>query len=242
MPRMRLDRLLSNMGFGTRSGVRELLRAGRVTVDGAAVKDAGMSVDPAAQAVCVGGGRIEWKENRTVMLFKPRGVLTAARDPKQPTVLDLLPPMYRALSCMPAGRLDKDTDGLLILTTDGQLAHRLISPVKEVKKVYEATVDGPLSDADVRAFAEGLNIDDEDGLFTAKPADLSILSSGEERSRARVTVTEGKYHHVRRMFAARGRTVQTLRRLSIGGLVLDPSLSPGQWRELSDEETALLES
>ena len=242
MPRMRLDRLLSNMGFGTRSRVRELLRAGRVTVDGVAAKDAGISVDPAAQAVCVGGERVEWKENRTVMLFKPRGVLTAARDPKQTTVLDLLPPMYRALSCMPAGRLDKDTDGLLILTTDGQLAHRLISPAKEVKKVYEATVDGPLSDADVRAFADGLEIDDADGVFTAKPAGLSVLSSADEESRARVTVTEGKYHQVRRMFAARGRTVLTLRRLSVGGLVLDPALSPGQWREMSDEEIALLES
>ena len=130
MPRMRLDRLLSNMGFGTRSSVRELLRAGHVTVDGAVAKDAGISVDPAAQAVCVGGERVEWKENRTVMLFKPRGVLTAARDPKQTTVLDLLPPMYRALSCMPAGRLDKDTDGLLILTTDGQLAVPGVTPFR----------------------------------------------------------------------------------------------------------------
>ena len=242
MPRMRLDRLLSNMGFGTRSEVRELLHVGRVTVDGAAVRDAGMAVDPASQAVCADGERVEWKENRTVMLFKPRGVLTAARDPKQMTVQDLLPPMYRSLGCMPAGRLDKDTDGLLILTTDGQLAHRLISPAKEVEKVYEATVDGPLSEADVRTFAAGLVIKDADGAFTAKPAGLAILSSGEEESRARVTVTEGKYHQVRRMFAARGRTVLTLRRLSIGGLVLDPALAPGQWRELSDGEIALLAS
>ena len=242
MPRMRLDRLLSNMGFGTRSGVRELLRAGRVTVDGGAAGDGSMLVDPGVQAVRVGGERVEWKENRTVMLFKPRGVLTAARDPRQPTVLDLLPPMYRALSCMPAGRLDKDTDGLLILTTDGQLAHRLISPAKEVEKIYEATVDGPLSEADARAFAAGLMINDADGAFAAKPAALSILVSGEKESRARVTVTEGKYHQVRRMFAARGRTVLTLRRLSIGRLALDPALSPGQWRELTDEESALLES
>ena len=240
MPRMRLDRLLANLGYGTRSQVRDLLRAGYATVDGTPAKNAGMIVDPEAQEIYVSGKRAEWKENRTVMLFKPRGVLTAARDPRQRTVLDLLPPLYRASSCMPAGRLDKDTDGLLILTTDGQLAHQLISPAKDIEKVYEATVDGPLLEEDVYAFAEGLAINDADGTFTAKPARLRILTSGESESLAQVTVSEGKYHQVRRMFAARGRTVLTLRRLSIGGLSLDATFAPGDWRELSEMEIALL--
>ena len=238
---MRLDKLLSQMGEGTRQQVRLLVRAGHVAVDGSPARDAGMIIDTAAQRVTVDGCLLAWQDTRTVMLNKPAGVLTAARDPKQPTVLDLLPPLYRAMGCMPAGRLDKDTEGMLILTTDGQLAHRLIAPAKEVGKQYEAEVDGPLDEGDVRAFAEGLPVRDADGAFTAKPAVLEILSAGQARSVACVTVTEGKYHQVRRMFAARGRTVLALRRLSIGALHLDPALAPGQWRELTQEETALLE-
>ena len=151
MARMRLDKLLSALAVCPRSGVTALLRAGRVRVDGAAAKDAGMAVDPDVQIVTLDDQALEWKAQRTVMLNKPCGVLTAARDPKQPTVLDLLPPLYRAMNCMPAGRLDKDTEGLLILTTDGQLAHRLISPKREVGKLYEAEVDGPLGADDVAA-------------------------------------------------------------------------------------------
>ena len=238
MGRMRLDRLLAQSGFGTRSGARELLRAGRVSVDGTPRRDGALTVDPGAQDVRLDGARILWRERLTVMMNKPCGVLTAARDPKQPTVMDLLPPMYRARGCMPAGRLDKDTEGLLILTTDGQLSHRLISPSKEVEKCYEAALDGPLSEEDVRAFAAGLAIRDADGAFQAKPARLEIRA-GEEYG-ARVRVTEGRYHQVRRMFAARGRTVLRLRRVSIGGLLLDLALAPGAWRELTEEETAAL--
>ena len=239
--RMRLDKLLSQMGEGTRQQVRLLVRAGHVAVDDCPARDAGMIIDTDAQRVTVDGRHLAWLDTRTVMLNKPAGVLTAARDPRQPTVLDLLPPLYRAMGCMPAGRLDKDTEGMLILTTDGQLAHRLITPGKEVGKQYEAEVDGPLCEDDVRAFAEGLPIRDADGAFTARPAVLEILSAGQARSVARVVVTEGKYHQVRRMFAARGRTVLALRRLSIGALRLDPALAPGQWRELTEAETALLE-
>ena len=156
MARMRLDRMLAQMGFGTRSQVREMVRAGRVTVDGAAARDAGLQLDPDAQETRVDGQRLEWKAVRTVMLNKPLGVVTAARDPKQPTVMDLLPPLYRAMGCMPAGRLDKDTEGMLVITNDGQLAHRLITPGKEVGKLYEARVDGPLGPADAAAFAESM--------------------------------------------------------------------------------------
>lgn len=155
--------------------------------------------------------------------------------------MDLLPPLYAAMGAMPAGRLDKDTEGLLVITSDGQLAHRIISPRHEVGKVYLARVDGPLTEADAAAFAAGLHIRDADGEFDARPARLEILSSAAQASEARVCVTEGRYHQVKRMFAARGRTVLYLKRLQIGALSLDPALEPGQWRELSQEEAALLE-
>ena len=240
MARMRLDKLLSALAVCSRSGVAALLRAGRVRVDGAAAKDAGMAVDPDVQIVTLDDQTLEWKAQRTVMLNKPCGVLTAARDPKQPTVLDLLPPLYRAMNCMPAGRLDKDTEGLLILTTDGQLAHRLISPKREVGKLYEAEVDGPLCADDVAAFAGGLSIRDADGAFQAKPAELTILSCGEAESTARVRVTEGKYHQVRRMLAACGHETLTLHRERVGPLRLDPALEPGEMRELTAEELSAL--
>ena len=238
---MRLDKLLALLGEGTRTQVRDLIRAGRVTVDGVTARDAGMRLDANTARVAVDGRMLSYKNVRHVMLNKPAGVLTAARDPKQKTVMDLLPPMYAAMGCMPAGRLDKDTEGLLVLTSDGQLAHRLISPKHDVGKVYLARVDGPLDEDDVRAFAGGLHIDDADGVFDARPARLSILASSSEESEARVRVTEGKYHQVKRMFAARGVQVIYLKRLAIGALSLDPALAPGEWRELTDDEVARLE-
>ena len=239
--RLRLDRLLATLGEGTRAEARDMIRAGRVTVGDQTARDPAAQVDALAQRVCVDGRPLEYKRVRHVMLHKPAGVLTAAREPKQRTVMDLLPPLYAAMGCMPAGRLDKDTEGLLVLTSDGQLAHRLISPKHDVGKVYLARVDGPLGEDDVRAFADGLQIDDADGAFTARPARLEILSSGLQQSEARVRVTEGKYHQVKRMFAARGVQVTYLKRLAIGALALDENLAPGQWRELTGEEVALLE-
>ena len=238
---MRLDKLLAMLGEGTRTQVRDAIRAGRVTVNGAAVRDAGMQVDAETAQVCIGGRALSYKRVRHVMLHKPGGVLTAARDKKQKTVMDLLPPMYAAMGCMPAGRLDKDTEGLLIITSDGQLAHRIISPKKEVGKVYLAHVDGPLARQDADAFAAGLHISDSDGEIDAAPARLEILSASPSLSVARVRVTEGKYHQVKRMFAARGVQVVYLKRLQIGALALDETLAPGEWRELSGEEVALLE-
>ena len=239
--KMRLDKLLSTLGEGTRTQVRDLIRAGRVTVDGVPVKDAAMQVDAQQACVAIGGRALSYKAVRHVMMNKPQGTLTAARDKKQPTVMDLLPPMYAAMDCMPAGRLDKDTEGLLVITSDGQLAHRIISPRHDVGKVYYAKVDGPLGEADIAAFAAGLHITDGDGEFDARPARLEILASSAEESEARVRVTEGKYHQVKRMFASRGVHVTYLKRLQIGALKLDPALAPGQWREMSDDEVALLE-
>ena len=239
MKKMRLDKLLSTLGEGTRSEVRELIRAGRVTVDGAIARDAGMQVDAEGGVIMLDGRALSYKPVRHVMLHKPQGVLTAARDKKQKTVMDLLPPMYAAMGCMPAGRLDKDTEGLLIITSDGQLAHRIISPKKDVHKIYYARLDAPLTQEDARAFEAGLHIKDSDGEFDAKSAKLDILS--DTGCEVRIHVSEGKYHQVKRMTASRGAQVVYLRRERIGALDLDPALAPGQWREMTDEEVALLE-
>ena len=238
---MRLDRLLTLLGEGTRAQVKVMVRAGRVTVDGMTARDSGMQVDAENAAVCVGGRQLFYKAVRHVMLNKPQGTLTAARDTRQKTVMDLLPPMYAAMGCMPAGRLDKDTEGLLIITSDGQLAHRIISPKKDVTKVYFARVSGVLDESDIAAFAAGLHIADSDGEFDARPAGLELLSTDGACSEVRVRVSEGKYHQVKRMLSSRGAPVTYLKRERIGALALDPALAPGQWREMTDEEVALLE-
>lgn len=241
MKKMRLDKLLSTMGEGTRSEVRDLVRAGRVTVDGVIAKDAGMQMDAEECKIIVAGRVLAYRSVCHVMLNKPQGVLTAARDKKQKTVMDLFPAWIPAMGAMPAGRLDKDTEGLLIVTSDGQLAHRIISPKKDVGKTYFARVDGMLDAQDVAAFAAGLHISDSDGEFDARPAKLEIVSASPEMSEARVRVTEGKYHQVKRMFAARGVHVVYLKRLSIGALQLDETLASGAWREMTMEEVAMLE-
>lgn len=238
---MRLDKLLTMLGEGTRAQVKDYVRAGRVTVNGVPARDSGMQVDAENARVCLNGRVLEYKAVRHVMMNKPQGTLTAARDKKQKTVMDLLPPLYAAMDCMPAGRLDKDTEGLLIITSDGQLAHRIISPKKDVTKVYFARVDGLLGESDIAAFAEGLHINDGDGEFDAKPAGLEIVGTDGAASEVRVRVSEGKYHQVKRMLASRGAPVVYLKRLQIGALKLDPALEPGQWREMTDEEVALLE-
>ena len=228
---VRLDKLLTHLGVSSRSGVRAVLKAGRVRVNQAIVKDAALQVDENAE-IMLDGQRLDTRLSRCLMLYKPVGVLTAKEDPRQKTVMDLLPPVYTALGCMPVGRLDKDTTGLLLLTTDGELAHRLISPERHVDKVYEARVDGALTEADARAFAGGIPLKD----FTCLPAKLEIL----DPDTARVTVREGKFHQVRRMFGAVGKPVTELHRARFGPLALDPELCPGEYRELTESETAAL--
>ena len=224
---MRLDALLSRLGYGSRSDVQRLIRRGAVAVAGETVRDPSRSVLPGMQ-LSVEEKPVDSRVERTVMLHKPAGVLTAAKDPRAATVMDLLPPVYRSLSCMPVGRLDKDTTGLLLLTTDGELAHRLISPKREIEKTYLATTDTPLQAEDIKAFAQGLALSD----FTAKPAVLGIVDA----YTARITVTEGKYHQVRRMLAACGHDTLTLHRERVGPLRLDAALRPGEMRELTADE------
>ena len=231
---LRLDRWLVTLGVGSRSEMQKLIRKGGVKVNGAMVKDPGQQVDENTAELTVNGTAVDGRLTRHVMLHKPAGLLTAARDKKQPTVMDLLPDVYNAIGCMPVGRLDKDTTGLLFLTTDGELNHRLLSPGRHVDKTYLAEVDGPLDASHVAAFAEGLHLSD----FDAQPARLEIIAP----KTGRVTVHEGKFHQIKRMFTAVGREVTKLHRETFGSLTLDPNLPEGQWRELTDEELASLYS
>ena len=234
--KMRLDRWLSTLGEGSRSQLQKLIRQGKVQVDGKTVTDPGTQCDTDAASLSVNGQVIDGRLVRHVMLNKPAGLLTAARDKKQPTIMDLLPPAYAAIGCMPVGRLDKDTTGLLFLTTDGELNHRLLAPGRHVDKLYRAVVDGPLTEADAAAFEAGLKLSD----FDAMPAKFEILASNEQEATALVTVQEGKFHQVKRMFAAVGREVTALQRLSFGPLRLDSTLAEGQWRELTQDEVRSL--
>ena len=232
---LRLDRWLVSLGVGSRSQVQKLIRSGGVQVSGQTARDPAQSF-AGTEPLSLRGEPLDGRLTRHIMLHKPAGLLTAARDHKQPTVMDLLPPACQALGCMPVGRLDKDTTGLLLLTTDGELNHRLLAPGRHVDKTYRAAVDGPLTEADAAAFAAGLHLSD----FDAQPATLDILSSGADESVALVTMHEGKFHQVKRMFEAVGRQVTALHRLTFGSLALDEALAPGQWRELTETELTAL--
>ncbi|SEM70800.1 pseudouridine synthase [Paenibacillus sp. OV219] len=241
--RMRLDKLLSNMGFGTRSEIRKVVKQGRVTVDGVIVKDFGMLLDPEAQTVMFDDETVIYKDTIYVMLNKPQGVISATEDKRERTVLDLLDPEDQVLQPFPVGRLDKDTEGLLLLTNDGKLAHELLSPKKHVPKTYEALVHGDVDASDQDAFAQGVTL--EDG-YETMPAKLII---GEKESREdgvyssiTLTIHEGKFHQVKRMFESVGKKVVYLRRISMGPLLLDESLPLGAYRPLTEAELESLQN
>ncbi|MCI6386434.1 MAG: rRNA pseudouridine synthase [Firmicutes bacterium] len=229
----RLDKLLAGTGKWSRREVKALVRQGLVRVDGRLAASAEDKLDPAAAIITVAGETISLCRFTYVMLHKPAGVLTATEDRKQPTVLDLLPPELRRIGLAPVGRLDKDTEGLLLLTNDGELAHRLLSPKYHVDKRYLARVDGELSAADAEAFARGMTLGD--GL-ECLPAGLEVLPDRV----CIVTLREGKFHQVKRMLAARGAPVLYLKRLSMGPLTLDDSLAAGAYRLLRAEEISAL--
>jgi 16S rRNA pseudouridine516 synthase len=227
---MRLDRLVGE-ALSSRSKARQAIAKGRVTVGGACVKDAAYSVSE-GDVVMLDGAVIGPREPLHLMLHKPAGCVTAREDARFSTVFDLVPAALRTADLCAVGRLDRDVTGLLLLTEDGQLAHRLISPRFHVEKVYLAKVSGRLTEADAASMAEGIPLSD----FTARPAHLEILDSSEAGSLARLTVTEGKFHQVKRMFQAVGHPVEALHRLSVGGVSLDPALQPGEVRKLTREE------
>ena len=229
----RLDKFLCDCGVGTRSQVKNMVKAGRVTVDGRPEKDGGCKIDPQFQTVCLDGERLEAVGCVVFMLNKPAGFVTATEDAQERTVMELLPEALRGLELKPVGRLDKATEGLLLFTNDGELLHRLISPKKEVPKVYYARHEGTASAEDAAAFAAGLTL--RDGTVCL-PAKLEPLGPGESL----ITVCEGKYHQVRRMMAARGMPVEYLERRQEGSLTLG-TLPRGQVRKLTEAEIAAFE-
>jgi len=228
----RLDKFLCDSGAGTRSQVKVILKSGRVTVDGRAEKDGSRKIDPKTQEVCLDGEPLGGKRRVVIMLNKPAGFVTATEDPVEQTVMELLPESMKHLDLKPVGRLDKATEGLLLFTNDGDLLHRLISPKKEVPKVYYARHEGQAMQEDVQAFAEGLVLRDGTKCLNAK---LEPMGPGESL----VTVCEGKYHQVRRMMASRGMHVTYLERRQEGSLTLG-DLARGQLRELTEEEIGRL--
>ncbi|MDR6122021.1 16S rRNA pseudouridine516 synthase [Bacillus sp. SLBN-46] len=233
---MRIDKMLANLGYGSRKEVKQLLKSGSVKVDDVVVKDAKQHVDPEKQTVTLNGEVIEYREFIYLMMNKPQGVLSATEDNNTETVIDLLELEDQVYEPFPVGRLDKDTEGLLLITNDGQLAHRLLAPKKHVPKTYFAVIEGEVTEADITAFANGVTLDDG---YETKPGELKILKSG-IRSDIELTITEGKFHQVKRMFEAVGKRVVYLQRISMGPLALDETLELGEYRELTEEEIELL--
>lgn len=238
---MRLDKLLAEIGIGTRSQVKDMAKKGRITVNGTPVKKADLKVDPEGDVIAVDGQPIAYAAFEYYMLYKPQGVVSATEDNVHETVVGLITNRKRN-DLFPVGRLDIDTEGLLLITNDGDLAHRLLAPKKHVDKVYEADVAGKLPEDAVQRMKEGLTL--IDGTVTL-PADLVILDTREDDhsetiSRIQLTIHEGKFHQVKRMFESIGCHVVYLKRLSMGSLKLDESLKPGGYRPLTEEELAVL--
>lgn len=228
---IRLDKYLADMGVGTRAEVKKYVRQGKVKIDGRVVKSPEEKVDVEIQTVSYLDQLVTYKTFEYYMLNKPAGVISAATDTREKTVVDLIEEKKRK-DLFPVGRLDKDTEGLLLITNDGELAHRLLSPKRHVDKVYYAKVKGVVTEKDVKAFSEGVSLGQGE---MAKPAALEILTS-DEISEIRLTIQEGKFHQVKRMFQSVGKEVVYLKRLSMGTLVLDESLPLGAYRRLTREE------
>ncbi|AHI56788.1 pseudouridine synthase [Listeria ivanovii] len=232
---MRLDKLLSHTGYGSRREVKPLLKSGSVTVNGTIQKDSKLQVNPEKDQITVHGNPVTYQEFVYFMLHKPQNVVSATEDNLSETVIDLLAQEDTLTNPFPVGRLDKDTEGLLIITNDGTLAHNLLSPKKHIDKTYYAKIEGDVTVADVEAFQTGITLDDG---YTCKSAHLEIITPNE----INVTIQEGKFHQVKRMFAATGKTVTYLKRISMGKLKLDEALRLGEYRPLTDEELALLQN
>lgn len=228
----RLDKILSDAGVDTRSRIREIIRAGRVTVDGAPVLRPEEKFDPEICRIFADGRPIRDKFCY-LMMNKPKGYVCAVKDPREETVLELLPESYRRLGLFPVGRLDKDTEGLLFLTNDGEWGHNITAPRRHVEKTYYVEAEKELKEGDKAAFLAGIRL--KDGML-CQPARLEI----EGKTACRVAICEGKYHQVKRMFAAMGNRVLRLERIAVGGLLLDPRLKRGDFRELTPDEVSAL--
>lgn len=235
---MRLDKLLSNMGVGSRKEVKALLKKKQVTVNGIVSKDSGEKIDPNKDEIAVNGEIIRYEQYIYLMMNKAPGYISATTDKREKTVIDLLREDVQHFKPFPVGRLDKDTEGLLLLTNDGELAHELVSPKKDIGKTYFARINGKVTVDDITVFREGVVL--EDG-YEAKPGELTILQS-DAISEIELTITEGKFHQVKRMFEAVGKRVIYLKRLRMGELQLDPDLKLGAYRPLTESELAYCKS
>lgn len=237
--KLRLDKMLSHLGYGSRKEVKQLLKKKGVLVNGEAVRNGGQLIDPEKDQVLLNGETLIYEKYVYYMLNKPKGVISATEDTKHQTVLDLIGEEDLRPDVFPVGRLDKDTTGLLILTNDGPLAHELLSPKKKVPKCYLALVEGIVGQEDVSLFSQGFEID---GNEKVQPSQLIIKKKDEGRNQTEVslTIVEGKFHQVKRMFTAVGKRVLTLHRESMGGLRLDKELRPGEYRRLTEAELAIL--
>ena len=236
---MRLDKFLVERGLGSRSQVKQLLKKRQVLVNGAVVTSAKTQIDEQSDQIMVDGQKLKYEKFVYYLLNKPKGVISATTDDQHRTVLDLLDDTARQKEVFPVGRLDIDTHGLLLLTNNGPLSHTMLSPKRHVPKLYQAQVAGLMDQADIERFAQGIELKD----FTCQPAQLKILETDEttETSRVQITLSEGKFHQVKRMVLACGKEVIDLQRLSMGPLQLDESLELGQWRRLTKEELQSLE-
>jgi pseudouridylate synthase len=230
---MRLDKCLADCGLGTRSEVKSLLKAKRITVNGKVVNNGKVQVNPETDEILFDGEKIQYEEFVYIMMNKPKGVVSATEDNLHKTVLDLIDPLYFKKGVFPVGRLDIDTHGLLLLTNDGELAHRLLSPKKHVTKIYQARVEGVMTAEDAAAFEKGIVLSDG---TECMPARLDILSTAQDESIVQIHLKEGKFHQVKRMVKAFGKTVVDLQRLTMGPLKLDESLALGESRPLTEEE------
>ena len=235
---MRIDKMLANLGYGSRKEVKMLLKNKAVKVNDEVVKDAKHQVDPNLDEIFLYDEKIEYKEFIYLMMNKPPGIISATEDTREETVIDILQIEDAVYNPFPVGRLDKDTEGLLLITNDGKLAHRLLSPKKHVPKTYFAVIKGIVGEEDVLAFKNGVVLDDG---YETKPGHLTILKSG-ETSDIELTISEGKFHQVKRMFESVGKKVVYLKRMSMGPLALDETLELGEYRELTDEEIELLQN
>jgi len=233
----RIDKILSNLGHGTRKEVKAILKKGKVEVDGVIISDNAMKIDPDKAVIKVSGEEINYRKYIYLIMNKPAGVVSATVDKHDETVIDLIDDAYRAFDPFPIGRLDRDTVGLILITNDGELNHKLIAPKNHVDKVYYAEINKFVDQSDVSVFKKGVVIDDG---YKCMPAQLKILNADENGAEVMVTIQEGKFHQVKRMFESVEKKVVFLRRVSFGPLKLDENLAEGQCRELSEEEINLL--
>lgn len=234
--KQRLDKVLSNFGFGSRTEIKSAVKNGLVIVDGKIVNGSGLHVDPNENVIEMNGIRLNYRKFIYLMMNKPKGVISATTDTRQKTVFDILPEQYKCFELFPAGRLDIDTEGLVLMTNDGQLAHEILSPKKHVPKQYFAHVLGRVTVEDIDAFRNGVILDDG---YETLPAQLEILKS-DEISEINLTIVEGKFHQVKRMFEAVDKKVIYLKRMSMGRLKLDESLKLGECKELDQDDVQLL--